>query len=349
MKKGACITLVLLGWMAVCVGWPAGSEAQTKRVTLQLEWVVSGYHTGSFVAKERGFYAAKGLDVSISRGFGSGDTAKVVASGTVDFGMVNIPTAIIARGRGAPIVALAVFTGKAPESFLAFEEKGIRKPKDVEGKTFGEAPGGATMVVWPAFAKLAGIDISKTTHIAVEPATKPAMFFGGRVDWTFGFRPGFDEVIILRARREGKKLVFIRWEDYGWKVYNSGLFTHDEVLKRDPKLVADFVSATLQGYRWTVENPDQALEIFLKANPEVDREAARLSLMFGLDGLLTKVAREGSLGYLEADRMAFQIDLMSKTLNLPPPKAEEMYTNRFIQKKPLSVPPALEAELAKLR
>jgi len=347
MKKAS--VLLILGWLAGLLGWPASAEAQTKRVTLQLEWVVSGYHTGPFVAKERGFYAAKGLDVSIGRGYGSGDTAKVVGAGKLDFGLANIPTGIIARGRGAPIIALAVLSGKAPESFLAFEEKGIRKPKDVEGKTFGEPTAGATMVVWPAFAKLAGIDLGKTNHIAVEPAAKAAMFFGGRVDWTFGFRPGFDEVAMVRARRDGKKLVFVRWEDYGWKVYNSGIFTHDDTLKRDPKLVADFVSATLQGYRWTVENPDQAPEIFLKANPEVDRETARLSLMFGLDGLLTKPAREGNLGYMEADRMAFQIDLMSRILNFPPPKAEEMYTNRFVQRAPLTIPPALDAELARLR
>ena len=96
-------------------------------------------------------------------------------------------------------------------------------------------------------------------------------------------------------------------------------------------------------------NPDQALDIVVKANPEVDRAAAHLALLFGIDGLLTKAARDHGLGYMEPDRMAFQIDLMAKSGNFPPPKAEEVYTNRFVEKKPFTVSPALEAELAKIR
>ena len=160
---------------------------------MQLAWVVGGHNTPFFVAKEKGFYAAKGLDVTINRGFGSGDTAKIVGTGKVQFGEVNIPTAIISQGKDVPLAIIGVLIGKAPESFLSFEEKGIRKPKDAEGKSFAEATGAAIMVTWPAFAKLAGIDINKTTHIPVEAAAKPAVFFSGQVDWVPGFRPGFDD------------------------------------------------------------------------------------------------------------------------------------------------------------
>ena len=346
MKKVISLVFMLV---ALSLGWPATSDAQMKKVSMQLDWLVSGYHTGYFVAKEKGFYAAKGLDVTINRGYGSGDTIKVVAAGKSEFGQAGIPPAIISRGKGAPVVGLAVIVGKSPESILSFEEKGIRKIKDIEGKSFGEPAGGAIMVMWDAFVKFAGIDTSKLTYINVEPAAKAAVFFSGRVDWTFGFRPGFDDVIITRARKEGKKLVFLRWEDVGWKTYGSGIITTDDLLKRDPKLVADFVAASMDGFRWVIENPDQALDLILKGNPEIDRAAAHLSLLFGIDGLLTRAAREHGLGYMEPDRMAFQIDLMSKAGNFPPPKAEEVYTNRFIQKKPVTVSPALEAELAKIR
>jgi NitT/TauT family transport system substrate-binding protein len=349
MNGAIGIALLLAGWLGGSLGWPSPAAAQARKVAVQMTWVIGGSHAGFFVAKEKGLYAAKGLDVTINRGFGSGDTIKVVAAGKSEFGLATIPSAIISRGKGAPVIELAVINGKSPESFVSLEEKGIRTIKDVEGKTFGEPAGAATMVMWPAFAKFAGIDISKMNYIAVEAAAKPAAFFGGRMDWTFGFRPGFDEIAILRARREGKKLVFLRWEDLGWKVYGSGIITSDERLRRDPKLVADFLSATLDGYRWAIENPDQALDIVLKANPEVDREAAHLALLFIIDGLLTGAARDHGLGYMEPDRMAFQIDLLSKLTNVPPPKAEEVYSNQFIRKMPFVVSPALEAQLAKIR
>src|SRR3989338_10662690 len=159
MKKILCAGLAAIAGIAFSVGFPSHSEAQGKKVSVQFAWVVNGYHAGFFVAKEKGFYASKGLDVTITRGFGSGDTAKIVAAGKAKFGEANLPTSIISTGRGAPVTIIGVLGGKAPESFLSFEEKGIRKPKDVEGKSFAEATGAAIMVTWPAFAKLAGIDI----------------------------------------------------------------------------------------------------------------------------------------------------------------------------------------------
>ena len=346
MKKVLLAVLVGICAIAVSAGFPSNSKAQSKKVSVQLAWVVGGLHAGFFVAKEKGFYGAKGLDVTINRGFGSGDTAKVVATGAAHFGEVNVPTAIISRGKAIPLSIVGVIIGKAPESILSFAEKGIRKPKDVEGKTFAEASGAAIMVTWPAFAKLAGIDVDKATHIPVEAAAKPAVFFSGQVDWVPGFRPGFDEPIILRARKERKKLSFVRWEDYGWKVYGNGLVTHSDLLKREPKTVANFVSATMDGYAYAIAHPAEALDITLKANPELDRESARLSLLFAIDAVMTQVSKEKGLGYMEEERMAFQIKLMSDLMKFSPPK--DVYTNQFIQRKPLTVPPALAAELTKL-
>jgi NitT/TauT family transport system substrate-binding protein len=338
--------LLAIGAIAVFASFPFNAKAQSKKISVQLAWVVGGLHAGFFVAKEKGFYSTKGLDVTINRGFGSGDTAKVVATGAAQFGEVNVPTAIISRGKDIPLTIVGVIIGKAPESILSFAEKGIRKPKDVEGKTFAEASGAAIMVTWPAFAKLAGIDTNKATHIPVEAAAKPAVFFSGQVDWVPGFRPGFDEPIIIRARKEKKKLHFIPWEDFGWKVYGNGLVTHNDLLKREPKTVADFVSATMDGYAYAIAHLDEALDITLKANPELDRESARLSLLFAIDAIMTKPAKEKGLGYMDQDRMAFQIKLMADLMKFSPPK--EAYTNRFIHSKSVNVPAALAAELSKL-
>ena len=117
---------------------------------------------------------------------------------------------------------------------------------------------------------------------------------------------------------------------------------------RDPKLAADFVAATMDGYRWAIENHEQALEMFVKANPEVDRDAARLGLLVAIDGLLTPAGREHGLGAMDPERMAFQIDMLAKLNSFPRPAADEICTNQFIRKVPVTVPAALQAELAKM-
>src|SRR3989304_1439008 len=80
MKKILCAMLAAICTVAVSAGFPSNSEAQSKKVLVQLAWVIGGAHTGCFVAQEKGFYAARGLDVTINRGFGSGNTAQIVAA-----------------------------------------------------------------------------------------------------------------------------------------------------------------------------------------------------------------------------------------------------------------------------
>jgi NitT/TauT family transport system substrate-binding protein len=347
MKATAYLKLALPALCALLLASPV--HAQLKKVPVQVDWIVNGSHIGFFVAKARGFYAARGLDPEINRGYGSGDTAKIVGAGKVDFGVLTIPVAITSRGNGAPLVSVAVLYGKAPESFVSFEGKPVRLPRDVEGKSFVEAPAGSLILYWPAFAQLAGIDTAKVQFIGAEPASKLPVFFSGQADFVIGFRPSSDATTIVQARKQGKKLVFVTWENYGWKTYGLGLVTSDQVLKRDPKLVADFVAATMEGYRWAMENLDPALDMLTKAFMEVDRTTARLEMLFTFDGMLTKGARESGLGYMEPDRIAFQIDLMSRLLKFPAPKVDDVYTNRFIETKPLIASAALQAEIDKVK
>jgi NitT/TauT family transport system substrate-binding protein len=288
------------------------------------------------------------MDAEINRGFGSLDTAKVVAAEKVNFGTLSIPGLITARGNGAELTAVAVIYGKSPESIVSFADKPVRTPKEVEGKSFAEAPGGTLITSWPAFAKLVGIDTAKVKYSAVEPAAKQAVFFGGQVDFMLGFRPGLDNIVMIRAQKMGKQLIFLPWENYGWKSYGISIAASERTIKQDPKLVADFVAATLEGYRWTMENIDAALDILVKAHPEVDRNVARYEVIYGVDGLLTKAGKEHGLGYMDPERIQFQIEQQSKLLNFAPPKAEDVYTNRFITKTPVNVPAAVQAEIEKI-
>ena len=128
-----------------------------------------------------------------------------------------------------------------------------------------------------------------------------------------------------------------------------------QLVDREDRIALRIVSRTLSGVgkcgsrqivKITIYGPDEALDITLKANPELDRESARLSLLFAIDAMMTKASEEKGLGYMEEDRMTFQIKLMSDLMKFTLPK--DVYTNQFIQKKSVTVPPALAAELKKL-
>jgi NitT/TauT family transport system substrate-binding protein len=94
-------------------------------VLFSLQWLPNGNHFGVFAAKEQGFYKDAGLAVDIQRGFGSGDTAKRVATGTADIGIADAGSVIVGRSNGLNIKLVASLYEKSPDVIFFIESNGI--------------------------------------------------------------------------------------------------------------------------------------------------------------------------------------------------------------------------------
>src|ERR1700733_2058791 len=113
---------------------PTGNALAQDKVLFSLQWIPNGNHFGVFAAKEEGFYKEAGLDVDIQRGFGSGDTAKRVATGNADVGIADAGSVILGRSNGLKVKFVASFYEKSPDVIFFIKNNGIEKPKDLEGK-----------------------------------------------------------------------------------------------------------------------------------------------------------------------------------------------------------------------
>ena len=132
-----------------------------ESVSFALDWVVNGTHAGYFVAKEKGYYSDAGLDVTLARGFGSGDTVKRVASGTATFGLADTGAIIAARANeDVPVRIVAMIYDRASLGLIYLAESGIKKPKDLEGRAIGRSASGASVNMFPGFLKANNIDRS---------------------------------------------------------------------------------------------------------------------------------------------------------------------------------------------
>src|ERR1700712_3041338 len=103
------------------------------KVVLMLNWYVYGEHAPFYYGKEKGLYAAEGIDLEIQEGRGSAVTTQAVAAGSATFGYVDVPTMMRAAIKGAPVVAVGVLVQVNPMSVMGLEEKNIRKPDDIKG------------------------------------------------------------------------------------------------------------------------------------------------------------------------------------------------------------------------
>src|SRR5437016_11110520 len=119
----------MMRWMAAvsaALVWTALSIAPASaadKVVLMLNWYVYGEHAPFYYGKEKGIFAAEGIDLEIQEGRGSGVTAQAVAAKTANFGYVDVPTMMRAAVKGAPIVATGVLLQTSPMSAMGFVEK----------------------------------------------------------------------------------------------------------------------------------------------------------------------------------------------------------------------------------
>ena len=121
---------------ALLVGIAAPASADDK-VTLQLKWVTQAQFAGYYVAKDKGFYKAEGLDVTIKPGGPDIAPPQVIAGGGADVIIDWMPAALAAREKGVPLVNIAQPFKRSGLELTCRNESGIKTPADFKGKTLG--------------------------------------------------------------------------------------------------------------------------------------------------------------------------------------------------------------------
>src|SRR6202008_2500594 len=154
--------LLLAGALALAAPLSVPAQAQTK-LKMVLNWKYQGPQGWFFLAEDRGYFKAEGLDITIDQGDGSATPIPRVASGTYDIGFGDI-NALIEFGARKPEeapIAVYVMYNRPPFTIAVKADSPIKTAKDLEGKTLGGAANAGALKLFPAFAKLAKLDQSK--------------------------------------------------------------------------------------------------------------------------------------------------------------------------------------------
>ena len=136
----------------------AGSASAQEKFTFALNWFAVGDHAAYWVALDKGYYKAKGLDVTLENSKGSGDSIAKVDTGRADAGLADAAVVIASVGRGTTVKTVGMVFDKTPLNIFSLKSKPLAKPKDLEGTTLGAPPGDSQRQMFPAFAKVNGID-----------------------------------------------------------------------------------------------------------------------------------------------------------------------------------------------
>ena len=312
-------TLIALSLLGVI----SPGMAATK-VSIAMDFVILGRHSPFFVALEKGFWAQRGLEVTISRGFGGVDTARRVAQKQVDFGFTDIAATALLRSQGMKLTQVAMIYQNWPH--IVFAKPEVKKLKDLEGRFFGALPGSTGSQLMPAFAEVAGIDWSKVKVVNLDTAMQNAALISGKVDAVSGFR-----FFIPFFRSKMPNASRFPWSDYGWKMYSTGIVVHDETLAQKSEIVRNFVEVALLGYKYAMEHPDEAVAALVKHQPEIARESANPEQPIIKELVMTPEAVEHGLGYFDPAKVRFSFDILYRYMDLPKTiSPKDVYTDRVL-------------------
>jgi NitT/TauT family transport system substrate-binding protein len=313
-----------------CTAPPA--LAQTK-LKLVLNWKYQGPQGWFFLAQDRGYFKAEGLDVTIDQGNGSGAGVPLVANGTYDvaFGDVNALIELAAKRPDDAPIAVYVMYNRPPFTIAVKAGSPIKAPKDFEGRTLGGAANDGALKLFPAFCKITKIDCSKVNITNMQPNLREQMLMQGQVDGVFGYV----NTIRFSAKLIGvndDQLRYINYGDYGMDLYSNAIIVSRKLVKDNPAAVKGLVRAINRGLIDALKEPDAAVAAVVKREPliKVPVERERFDATLADEMNHPEIARIG-LGNVDPERLKTSIDILVEANNLPrTPTVAEIFTPAFL-------------------
>jgi NitT/TauT family transport system substrate-binding protein len=318
---------------AVALGLaPQPAAAQQKDVRVMLDWIVQGTHAPFFVAKEKGYYKAEGLNVAIDSGKGGTNTAVNVASNVYQFGYVDMVTMINFNEKNPsnPLIAVYMAFDETPLAVITTTAKGIKTPRDLNGRKIAGGPGTAVHDTMPILLKAAKAEDVKIEWVNVAIQLWGAMLAKGEVDGIGGFTNS-NIPAAMSVGFKFEEIHAVKYSDFGTGLYGLGLVATKKYADENPDVVKGMVKALNRGMVDTIREPEAALAVLKAGDPMMKSDLETVRLNIALGHTYTEHTKKHGLSAVEPARVQQNIDAVVSAYGLPKsPKVEDVWTDKFL-------------------
>jgi ABC-type nitrate/sulfonate/bicarbonate transport system substrate-binding protein len=317
---------------ATALGATASSGKLTP-VTLVLDWTPNTNHSGFYLAKANGYYTDNGLDVTIIEPGADGGLAQL-AAGNAQFVVSVAESLLPARLAGVKVVSVASIIQHNTSSLIVPAGRGITRPKDLEGKTYGGFGGPLEKALIDKMVTCDGGDPTKVKYVEI-----------GNVDYKIGLeRKDYDAVWVFDgwdsirlAEIDGVALVSMPFYATSGATagcipdwYTPLLATSESMITDKPDMVRAFVTATAKGFELARTDAPAAASALLKGAPELDKVLVGKSAAY----LATRYADAGATWGVQDPEVwsAFSKFLSDNKILASPVDTATVFTNDFLPK-----------------
>lgn len=254
-----------------------GGEQGLPKINYLTSFNTFGREAYAYVALEKGYFKDAGFDVTITPGTGTVDVLKLVGGGQADYGIGDFTATVITMGKQKlPVTTVGMIHQKSLAAIVALEGGSITKPEDLPGKKIGDQPGSTNQVMFPVYAKAAGIDPTGTKFVANPPPALPQLLAAGTVDGIGQFVVGVP--LVEKADSKHRKAVVLPYGNLLPDLYGNAIITRTDLAKDHPDQVKKFTTALLKGLQDTIDDPEAAAQTLKKYVPNTDVEVATAEL-----------------------------------------------------------------------
>ncbi len=256
--------------IAFAIMLAAQSAQANDKLTLLLDWFVNPDHAPIFVAQERGYFAARGLDVEIVAPADPNDPPKLVAAGRADIAVSYQPQLHVQVAAGLPLTRFGTLIATPLNTLLVLEDGPVKSIADLKGRKIGFSVGGFEDALLRAMLARHGLSLDDITLVNVNFSLSPALL-AGQVDAVIGAYRNFE---LNQMDIEGYRGRAFYVEEHGVPSYDELILVANPE-HMDRAVLRRFLDALEDGVQYLVNHPEESWKLFIRGRSELDDELNR--------------------------------------------------------------------------
>ncbi len=243
--------------LLISIGGASATADVLKKVTFIPQWVPQAQFAGYYIGLEKGIYRKHGIDLTIITGDPDNSPSELLINGRADFASLWLSTGIQMRADGTRLINIAQIMQKSALMLIAKKSSGIEVPRDMNGRKVGLW--GPVFQIQPrAFFRKYNLTIQ-----VVPQSFSVNLFLRDGVDVASAM--WYNEYhTILNCGIDPDELTTFFFHDHGLNFPEDGIYVLEETYQNDPELCAAFVLASIEGWRYAFDHPDEALAVTMR-------------------------------------------------------------------------------------